>query len=242
MTEVLSAPVQVVRTPYFPSSSSTSRLRRSPSSKMGFYVASSDSYTRALPKGGHYLHTEYTDRISHSAPSSTLSSPHPSHNDLSQLPSSASTPDSCLSLDIPSLDQGEDQIIFPSYDDADCLGHSHESDPPTSPNTDVPNPVPELDNSNSKANAPLRPYSPDFILAAEDDTAVHRQPSRHVDYLSHDWKEEDIWASWRHIVTKRRVYGNSTRLENASWRTWAKSKYRLKTVSPETLNWCVLLS
>jgi hypothetical protein len=38
------------------------------------------------------------------------------------------------------------------------------------------------------------------------------------------------------------VYGQKSRLENASWRTWAKSKYRLRTISPETLNWCVIRS
>ncbi|KAH0017125.1 hypothetical protein KCU86_g13143, partial [Aureobasidium melanogenum] len=70
-----------------------------------------------------------------------------------------------------------------------------------------------------------------------DDTAIKHEPSRHVDYLSHDWREEDIWSSWRHIVSQRKVYGQRSRLENASWRTWAKSKYHLPTVSPETLNW-----
>jgi hypothetical protein len=30
------------------------------------------------------------------------------------------------------------------------------------------------------------------------------------------------------------------RLENASWRTWAKQRNKLKTISPETLNWSVL--
>jgi hypothetical protein len=72
---------------------------------------------------------------------------------------------------------------------------------------------------------------------AEDDTAVRNPPSRYVDYLSHDWEEEDIWSSWKHIESKRNVYDNSARLQNALWRTWTRSKYRLKTVFPETLNW-----
>jgi len=58
-----------------------------------------------------------------------------------------------------------------------------------------------------------------------------------VDYLSYDWREEDIWSSWRHIVEHRKVYGERSRLENASWRTWAKSQFKLKTVSPDSLNW-----
>jgi len=72
---------------------------------------------------------------------------------------------------------------------------------------------------------------------SEDDTAVRKEPSHHVDYLSYEWREEDIWSSWRHIVEHRKVYGERSRLENASWRTWAKSQFKLKTVSPETLNW-----
>ena len=91
--------------------------------------------------------------------------------------------------------------------------------------------------SDSALAEPTRPQTLDVKPAAGDDTAIQIEPTRHVDYLSHNWKEEDIWASWRHIVAKRKVYSNSQRLENASWRTWAKSKYQLKTVSPETLNW-----
>jgi hypothetical protein len=66
---------------------------------------------------------------------------------------------------------------------------------------------------------------------------VQVRPSRYVDYLSRDWKEEDIRSSWRHIVSKGELYDNSVRLENAAWRAWMKSKYRLKTVSPGILHW-----
>lgn len=71
---------------------------------------------------------------------------------------------------------------------------------------------------------------------AADDTFVRQEPTRHVDYLSHDWREEDIWASWRYMV-RNRSHVNSARLENASWRTWAKEQHKLRTVSPEKLNW-----
>ena len=79
--------------------------------------------------------------------------------------------------------------------------------------------------------------TPDPVPVSEDDTAVRKEPSRHVDYLSYEWREEDIWSSWRHIVEHSSVYGERSRLENASWRTWAKSQFKLRTVSPETLNW-----
>jgi hypothetical protein len=87
--------------------------------------------------------------------------------------------------------------------------------------------------------ATSRPGSPEFQERAEDDIAVRAQPSRHVDYLSHNWREEDIWSSWKLIVSRRGDYNNSARLENASWRTWMKSKNKLNTVSAETLNWYV---
>ncbi|KAH6982394.1 hypothetical protein EDB80DRAFT_592767 [Ilyonectria destructans] len=78
---------------------------------------------------------------------------------------------------------------------------------------------------------------PQLLKQAEDDSAMKPGPWRQVDYLSHDWQEEDIWSSWKYVTTRRREYPNSSRLENASWRAWIKCKYKLKTVSPETLNW-----
>ncbi|KAJ5129185.1 uncharacterized protein N7515_005224 [Penicillium bovifimosum] len=70
-----------------------------------------------------------------------------------------------------------------------------------------------------------------------DDSSIEDEPSRHVDYLSHDWNEEDIWSSWRYVTSRKNIYNNGVRLENASWRTWAKAKHNLKTISPESLNW-----
>ncbi|UKZ46534.1 hypothetical protein TrVGV298_000739 [Trichoderma virens] len=84
---------------------------------------------------------------------------------------------------------------------------------------------------------PESSHRPELSDHAEDDTAIASKPSRQVDYLSHDWREEDIWSSWRYIISKRGEFPNSARLENASWRTWMKAKNNLKTISPETLNW-----
>ncbi|KAJ5112948.1 hypothetical protein N7456_001482 [Penicillium angulare] len=72
---------------------------------------------------------------------------------------------------------------------------------------------------------------------AADDISMEDEPSRHVDYLSHDWREEDIWSSWRYVTSRKNDYSDGVRLENASWRTWAKAKNNLGTISPETLNW-----
>ncbi|KAH7472018.1 hypothetical protein FOMA001_g13327 [Fusarium oxysporum f. sp. matthiolae] len=76
-----------------------------------------------------------------------------------------------------------------------------------------------------------------FHERAEVDTAINAQPWRNIDYLSHDWKEEEILSSWKYITTRRGEDPNSARLENACWRTWTKYKNNLKTMSPETLNW-----
>jgi hypothetical protein len=78
------------------------------------------------------------------------------------------------------------------------------------------------------------------IARAGDEATIKPQPTRHVDYLSHDWKEEDIWSSWKYFVSHRRLEcHDSRRLENAMWRAWMKAKNKLKTVRPETLNWYV---
>ncbi|KAF9446899.1 hypothetical protein P691DRAFT_824153 [Macrolepiota fuliginosa MF-IS2] len=73
--------------------------------------------------------------------------------------------------------------------------------------------------------------------AIPDDNVLTTMPQGQVDYLSHDWQEEDVWRSWRNMTRQKNEITNGIRLENASWRTWWKQRNKLKTVSPETLNW-----
>ncbi|TFY74633.1 hypothetical protein EWM64_g9379, partial [Hericium alpestre] len=73
--------------------------------------------------------------------------------------------------------------------------------------------------------------------AVPDDTSLCTQPRGQVDYLSHEWQEEDVWRSWRNMTRQKNEIANGVRLENASWRTWWKQRNKLKTISPETLNW-----
>ncbi|OGM41354.1 putative protein phosphatase type 1 complex subunit Hex2/Reg1 [Aspergillus bombycis] len=115
-------------------------------------------------------------------------------------------------------DDDVDEIILPSYDAGPCLPKLPEapSEASTESSTDL-----------HRMNLP-RPA---------DDSLIEEEPSRHVDYLAHEWKEEDIWTSWRYVVARREIYDHGVRLENASWRTWAKLKLNRGTVSPETLNW-----
>ncbi|KAI0820767.1 hypothetical protein BC628DRAFT_1341384 [Trametes gibbosa] len=90
--------------------------------------------------------------------------------------------------------------------------------------------------------ATLTSYLPVLLVsvthnAAPDDSSFDTQPEGQVDYLSHDWKEEDVWRSWRSMTRQKNAIANGMRLENASWRTWWKQRNKLKTISPETLNW-----
>jgi len=73
--------------------------------------------------------------------------------------------------------------------------------------------------------------------AIPDDSSLTTAPRAQVDYLSHDWEEEDVWRSWRNMTRQKNAIANGARLENASWRTWWKQRNNLGTVSPETLNW-----
>ncbi|KAG9244467.1 hypothetical protein BJ878DRAFT_389593, partial [Calycina marina] len=72
---------------------------------------------------------------------------------------------------------------------------------------------------------------------SEDDTAAHARPSRHVDYLTHEWSEEEIWSSLKWITARRKEHPNSERLMNASWRCWEKLRRNLKTVPCGIVMW-----
>lgn len=131
-------------------------------------------------------------------------------------------------MDTKSYLEEDDDIPFPSFD------------PPGVYTTEEPIPG----NLSSIDEEPLVPPvnsprddAPELPSVVNDDQALEPEPTRHVDYLAHEWKEEDIWSSWRYIVARRKAIPNSVRLENASWRTWMKAKNNLKTVSPEKLNW-----
>ncbi|KUL82830.1 hypothetical protein ZTR_09206 [Talaromyces verruculosus] len=129
---------------------------------------------------------------------------------------------SSLSSEVTSDGEG-DELALPAFETEDTTGEQEEDSGLSTPKT-----------TQTAAAATL----PDPLLrTSSDDASIESEPERHVDYLSHDWREEDIWSSWRYVVARRDRYSNGVRLENASWRTWAKSKYGLRTVSPETLNW-----
>ena len=233
MTEVLSI------TPPNGHAGFGSSLRRSSNSQTSLLLQTPSSYSRSTPNlRSRYTTINYETRLPASEPSSAPSSPQQAAPEFSNHPSYVSTPSSSLSLD-DSTTQGDESICFPSYDDGGFFDEIGNQDPPSSP--EVPGQIPIKESSSSTA-APSRSHLFEPDQSAGDDMAIKNEPTRHVDYLSHAWREEDIWSSWRHIVARRKVYSNSTRLENASWRSWTKSKYRLKTVSPDSLNWYISLS
>ncbi|MCJ1315491.1 hypothetical protein MMC15_000811 [Xylographa vitiligo] len=211
----------------------SSPLRRS-TSQTSFLHQSSYPRSTSNVRSASYGHVGYDVRLPVSVPSSAPSSPRTQQPDFSNQPSYTSTPSSSLSLDESCDLENHDDIRFPSYDDSSS--RSDDLERPPSPETDYTE-DPDLQTPNGTTSAVSNIDAYDIPHTAGDDSAIKVEPSRHVDYLSHTWREEDIWSSWRHIVAKRGVYSNSSRLENASWRTWTKSKNRLKTISPDSLNW-----
>ena len=182
--------------------------------------------------GSTYNNTETTAHRSSSAPIS----PRVSSSELSSNCSTTSTPLSSLSLQESSSTEDEDDeepFGFPIYDHKtpSPSGTLNGSSTPTTTKATSPPPPPPTPTSTWERSARQ------VRKSVGDDTAVKREPSRHVDYLSHNWIEEDIWSSWKHIIGKRRAIDKWERLENASWRAWAKSRSKLQTVAPEKVNW-----
>lgn len=211
-------------------------------SQTHFGNSSHSSYHSSTSKYDDSYSSSASEPYSNSVTSSPSSSPRTTHVEASDL-SYASTPASNFSFasDYDETLAPEEHFSLPPYKQEGLYIR-----PPTSPDDNLePPPSPKTGDSytpspvdfGSVSDDTPKPDTPEFPEHAEDDTAVTTRPSRQVDYLSHEWREEDIWSSWRYIVSRRGEYPNSERLENASWRTWMKSKNNLRTISPETLNW-----
>ena len=113
---------------------------------------------------------------------------------------------------------GMDSILYPYYGDADSS---------------------MLEAGNFSVMRDTMEAELDNVERAADDTAAQHHPTRHVDYLSHEWQEEDIYASWKHVSSRRKALPHGRRLENASWRMWSRMRLNLEAVSPETIGWYV---
>ncbi|KAG6012749.1 hypothetical protein E4U54_007316 [Claviceps lovelessii] len=221
-----------------------SPLRRSQSQTSFAHASAYRGATSTSHLSNSYLSSSkaYTDSDISSAPSSPPSATQTESTDVSFSSTPASTVsissdfDETLCID----DSSEDSFSLPLLSQEKFylqpdFQHVDNPEPPPSPNTGSSYTVSPLEPDSSALTS--GPGTPEITEHAEDDTAVSTRPSQQVDYLSHDWKEEDIWSSWRYIISKRGEYANSARLENASWRTWMKARSNLKTISPEELNW-----
>src|SRR5271154_273739 len=221
MTEVLSAPRDGAS--YFSSSSlHHSSPHRIPS------LNTPNPYILSPPIKPSFHHSGYSYETldSTSAPSSVPSPPQLAHTTFPRRTSYTSTLASSLSLD---SKENDGEIDLPSLQKSGTLYQLEE----------VLEPAPKADKHDAKPTTTTIPgdEASQSDTKPKDDQAMEREPARHADYLAHEWKLEDIWSSWRYVVARRRVYSDSVRLENASWRTWAKAKDNLRTVTPESLNW-----
>lgn len=184
------------------------------------------SFGQSHNKNQTYAPHDYATVYPDSAPSTAPSSPQLTYSNYSRRDSYASTPASSLSLDQRDLME-EDDMAFPAFESS---GNASKPVDPTQQ-------LPIQDDDATQVSSPANENGPASTRSTQDDQAVEVEPTRHVDYLSHEWKEEDIWRSWSYVVHRRGNLANGTRLENASWRSWVKAKNQLKTVSPEALNW-----
>jgi hypothetical protein len=121
-------------------------------------------------------------------------------------------------------------------EDIDMAFPSYEVSGPSFVPVRISQPSPKQDDHQPQSNPAVEGTT--FLRkTTQDDQAIQSEPTSYADYLSHEWKEEDIWLSWSYVVHRRRNLANSVRLENALWRSWVKAKYHLKTVRPEILSW-----
>ncbi|KAL4892280.1 hypothetical protein BDV59DRAFT_55282 [Aspergillus ambiguus] len=70
-----------------------------------------------------------------------------------------------------------------------------------------------------------------------DDLTLDHEPEHNVDYLAHDWKYEDVRATKRHLNKRRTELKNFSRLENAIWRAWFKSRQRAQQIPARYIGW-----
>ncbi|RDL37714.1 uncharacterized protein BP5553_05147 [Venustampulla echinocandica] len=192
------------------------------------------------------------------SPLSAIPSPSFGDLDLDSFMNSFNTKSTIqTSFDIYTYDEAEeDQITFPSYDDdwfdavvkdlelsnrqradsgTDSSGSSFST--VSSPRSESPELASSISATSSRAGTP-EPADDLWVQHKhKDDNAIRDEPARCTDYLSHEWAEADLWASWKHVRRNSEAYENGWRLENAAWRSWAKLTNSLKTVSPTIINW-----
>ena len=206
-----------------------------------------------LPKISSNIRIQALSSAPSSAPSSP-SSPRPFQNS-STYPSYTTTPSSSVSLDrdclaesngSPQQDDDDGFVSFPEYsNDYGSELNPHNDDSLVDEEVgevEKPNFLPSPFSATAICGIMTAPMYHDVHRLSpciEDDTRLGEEPAGQVDYFSKAWKEEDIWSSWRYVVSKRRTYAieDGLRFENASWRSWSKSRFNLPEVGQEIINW-----
>jgi hypothetical protein len=159
-------------------------------------------------------------------------------SDRSRSSSQSTTPTSIGSFEHRRRESDEENF-FPSYGNQDFqFKNTFVNMPPLlSPETsdDEEDEDKDIDLRSQTSDSATAP-SPD-LPPIIDDTALRPEPSKHVDYLSHNWEELEVATAWRGIVGNRKTYGERSRLENASWRGWTKHRLHLPTVDAKSINW-----
>lgn len=70
-----------------------------------------------------------------------------------------------------------------------------------------------------------------------DDLMVEHEATLNADYLSYEWRLEDLWATKRYIRRRKAQLKQYWRLENAIWRTWVKQEWKLQCSSARLIEW-----
>ncbi len=108
----------------------------------------------------------------------------------------------------------EETGFFPQYDlPIQYVDHAAQLQPHVSDDCDDAS-YNSLTPESSRSSSPSIPIK----TGPADDIAIRIDPDRHVDYLSHEWLENDIWSSWRQVTKQKAFLQSGVRLENASWR------------------------
>lgn len=184
---------------------------------------SSDSPQQQTSGSDLYYDRSFPD----SGLSTTLSSPQLSCSNVSHRGSYSSNPTTSLSLHIRDNTDEDGDLAFPSYEASGL---------PAQP-VQMSLSSPKQDDHPAQLSSPVIENATYLYKTTQDDQAILPKPTYHIDYLSHEWNEEDIWLSWSFLLHSRGTLAHYVRLENALWRSWMKTKNHLKTMAPENLNW-----
>ncbi|RDH26548.1 hypothetical protein BDQ94DRAFT_176304 [Aspergillus welwitschiae] len=75
--------------------------------------------------------------------------------------------------------------------------------------------------------------------AIRDDSIIEEVAKVNVDYLAHSWKDEELWATRKHICQMNKDSHVRHRFENALWRTWFASTRQTIPMPAAFISWQV---